>query len=140
MEPDREWLELLEAYAFHSIHAQHRRPAQPNDPGGDQGYQIRFVPAGPQNASFQVGNVSLDRPADLVCDRAGNLYVLDAGNRRVLMITAPTSGYLGNTSLWTNPTSQVVLDSTSHLFSNGVDTGATPGILCGLAVTPDFNV
>jgi uncharacterized protein (TIGR03437 family) len=73
---------------------------------------------------------SLCQPTDVLVDPAGNLYVADRGNGRVLRFPAPFANY---PTLPTLPQADLVLGQSSFTFSNQVASQSTMGAPYGLA-------
>ena len=89
----------------------------------------------PSNQATQPNAQSLSSPTSLVVDSAGNLYVADAGNSRVLRFPSPFNS--GQTSL---QTADLVIGQTSFTSAVTDATEKTMSQPIGVALTADaFN-
>jgi uncharacterized protein (TIGR03437 family) len=84
----------------------------------------------PSGDGAQPTATSLCQPTDVLVDSAGNLYVADRANGRVLRFPAPFANY---PTLPTLPAADLVLGQSSFTFSNQVASQSTMGGPYGLA-------
>ncbi len=114
------------------------RKVKPGDPADiviGQPNLLRSVPNYPTNDANQRSEVSLLFPTGLAVDAAGNLWVADTGNSRVLRFPKPSFDPPGNL-----PQANLVLGQSSFYVRNTDPTRRTMGAPYGLAFSPEGHL